>query len=369
MLALGLMSGTSMDGIDAALLRTDGVAEIEPVAARSTPYDALMRAAIRDAVADPHNTARVAAVEAALTECHGAAVAELCAETGLVPSAIDVIGFHGQTILHDPERRVTLQIGDGARLAQLTGCRVVNDFRSADMKAGGEGAPLAPIFHAALAAGLADDAAMPLCVLNIGGVANLTWIGGAGGLDDAAIFDRLLAFDTGPGGALLDDWVNRHTGALYDDDGALAASGRVDKAALARLLDHPYFRHPAPKSLDRNDFDPAPVATLSAADGAATLLAFTIESIALARDLLPAAPRRWLVTGGGRRNSALMTALAARLGVAVDPVEAVGWDGDILEAQAFAYLAVRRMRGLPASGPTTTGAALPVVGGTVCEAG
>ena len=367
MRALGLMSGTSMDGIDAALLETDGATQTMPLAARSIAYDDATRAAIRTAIADPHDAAAVAAVAAMLTDRHGEAVAGLLAMAGLAPADVDVIGFHGQTILHDPARGVTCQIGDGARLARATGCRVVNDFRSADMAAGGEGAPFAPVFHAALAHGLALTKAGPLCMLNIGGVANVTWIGGTGGLDGGGIFDRLLAFDTGPGGALLDDWVNDRTGAAYDADGALAAAGVVDAAALAHLLDHPYFARPAPKSLDRNDFDPAPVSGLSVADGAATLLAFTVESIALARDRLPAAPRRWLVTGGGRHNGALMAALAARLGAPVEAVEAVGWDGDALEAQAFAYLAVRRLRGLPASGPTTTGAGAPVVGGVICE--
>ena len=338
MRALGLMSGTSMDGIDAALLETDGATQTMPLAARSIAYDDATRAAIRTAIADPHDAAAVAAVAAMLTDRHGEAVAGLLAMAGLAPADVDVIGFHGQTILHDPARGVTCQIGDGARLARATGCRVVNDFRSADMAAGGEGAPFAPVFHAALAHGLALTKAGPLCMLNIGGVANVTWIGGTGGLDGGGIFDRLLAFDTGPGGALLDDWVNDRTGAAYDADGALAAAGVVDA-----------------------------VSGLSVADGASTLLAFTVESIALARDRLPAAPRRWLVTGGGRHNGALMAALAARLGAPVEAVEAVGWDGDALEAQAFAYLAVRRLRGLPASGPTTTGAGAPVVGGVICE--
>jgi anhydro-N-acetylmuramic acid kinase len=363
MLALGLMSGTSMDGIDAALLRTDGAAQVEPLPARSTAYDAAMRRAIRDAVADPHDAARVAALEAALTDRHAEAVAALLAEAGLAAADIDVIGFHGQTIHHDPAAGTTRQVGDGARLARATGCRVVNDFRSADMAAGGEGAPFAPVYHAVLAQRLA----LPVCVLNIGGVANVTWIGRTDGLDGGGIFDHLLAFDTGPGGALIDDWVGRRTGAAFDAGGALARAGTVDAAALQRMLEHPYFHRPAPKSLDRNDFDPAPVAGLSVEDGAATLMAFTVESVAAARRHLPGSPRRWLVTGGGRRNDALMAALAMRLEAAVDPVEAVGWDGDALEAQAFAYLAVRRLRDLPASGPTTTGAARPVAGGIVSE--
>lgn len=367
MLALGLMSGTSMDGIDAALLRTDGAGAVEPLAAASTAYDSAMRAAIRRAVASPHDSGIVAEVERSLTERHADAVTRLLAENGLSPADIDVIGFHGQTILHDPARGVTRQIGDGVRLARLTGCRIVNDFRSADMAAGGEGAPLAPVFHAALARTLT----LPVCVLNIGGVANVTWIGeaadGNDGLEGGGVFGRLLAFDTGPGGALLDDWTQAHTGAAYDADGALARRGTVDREVLTRLLDHPYFARPAPKSLDRNEFDPAPVYALSSADGAATLLAFTVESVGFAHGLLPASPRRWLVTGGGRHNGALMAGLRDRLDAPVDPVEAVGWDGDVLEAQAFAYLAVRRLRDLPASGPTTTGATVPVIGGVVSE--
>ncbi|MEK9660600.1 MAG: anhydro-N-acetylmuramic acid kinase [Alphaproteobacteria bacterium] len=369
MLALGLMSGTSMDGIDAALLRTDGVDRVEPLGVLHFPYDDAMRGAIRGAIAAPDDAAITGAVECALTDRHADIVAHLLADNDVDAAALDVVGFHGQTILHDPAHGVTRQIGDGARLARLTGCRVVNDFRSADMAAGGEGAPLAPVFHAALGQSLD----LPVCVLNVGGVANVTWIGaatdGGSGLDGGGVFDRLLAFDTGPGGALIDDWVLTHTGAAFDEGGALAAQGTADAAALACLLEHAYFAAPPPKSLDRNDFDAGPVAGLAPADGAATLLAFTVESVVRARDLLPGTPKRWLVTGGGRHNATLMAALRWRLDAPVDPVEAVGWDGDALEAQAFAYLAVRRLRGLPASGPTTTGASGLVIGGVVNEPG
>jgi anhydro-N-acetylmuramic acid kinase len=227
---------------------------------------------------------------------------------------------------------------------------VVDGFRSADVAAGGQGAPLVPACHAALAAGLGR----PLAVLNLGGVGNVTFIGRDGGL---------LAFDTGPGNALIDDWVLRHTGRGYDAGGALAASGRVDAGALATMLAHPWFGLPAPKSLDRDAWDPAPVEGLALEDGAATLAAFTAGSVARARDLLPEAPGRWLVTGGGRLNAALMGMLGERLGVPVEPVEAVGWDGDALEAQAFAYLAVRSRLGLPLSYPGTTGVPAPQPGG------
>ncbi len=266
----------------------------------------------------------------------------------------DLIGFHGQTILHQPQRRRTWQIGDAALLARQTGLPVAFDFRSADVAAGGQGAPLAPLYHAALAQQLPK----PLAVLNIGGVANVTWIGGDG---------SLIAFDTGPGNGPLDDWISRHTGQAFDRNGSLARSGQGDQTVLQRLLSHPYFDLPAPKSLDRLDFaqslSMSGLAGLSAADGAATLVAFIVESVARAN--LPERPKRWLVTGGGRHNDALMAGLGTRLGVPVDPVEAVGWDGDGLEAQCFGFLAARVAAGLPLTIPGTTGIHHPMTGGQI----
>ncbi len=226
---------------------------------------------------------------------------------------------------------------------------MVNDFRSADLTAGGEGAPLAPLYHRALAA----DLEQPLAVLNLGGVGNVTFLDG----------ETVIAFDTGPANAMIDDWALTHTGTACDVDGKLAASGRVDEAALARLMDNPYFVRKPPKSLDRNDFSAKPVAALAAADGAATLTAFTAESVARSKALLPASPRRFLVTGGGRHNPVLMAMLRQRLGVPVEPVERAGWQGDALEAQAFAFLAVRSLCGLPLSVPGTTGVPRPITGG------
>ena len=280
-----------------------------------------------------------------------------CARPGWLPSDVGLLGFHGQTVLHEPEKGRTWQIGDGGLLARLTGIDTVSDFRSADVANGGQGAPFVPLYHQALAAALPER---PLAVLNLGGVGNVTWVGT--GPED------LVAFDTGPGNALVDDWALRHTGRPVDEDGRLARSGRVDGPALAALMQHPYFDRPAPKSLDRDAFDAAPVAGLSPADGAATLVAFTAAAVARSRDILPAAPRRWLVTGGGRRNPAVMAALAEALGQPVAPVESVGWDGDVLEAQAFAYLAVRSLAGLPLSLPTTTGVARPTCGGRLDKA-
>jgi len=355
LLALGLMSGTSCDGVDAALVETDGRAAISCGSWLSEPYDAAFHDRLRSVLGGRGD---VAAVERELTERHAHAVRDLLARQSIAPSNVDVIGFHGQTILHEPEHGRTWQIGDGALMARLTGIDVVNDFRSADVAAGGQGAPLVPLFHAALAAALPR----PLAVLNIGGVANVTWIGEEG------VDGEIVAFDTGPGNAMLDDWTLRHTGRPADIGGALAGGGRVDAGVLSVLLKHAYFERPAPKSLDRDAFDPAPLEGLSAGDGAATLVAFTAAAVARAQPLFPRPVRRWLVAGGGRHNPAIMAALADRLGAPVAPVEAVGWDGDALEAQAFAYLAVRSLRGLPLSLPTTTGVSHPLPGGQLHRA-
>ncbi len=348
---IGLMSGTSLDGIDAALIRTDGRERVEAGAFLTLPYPDGLRDRLRACLGGRGPLAEIAAVERDLTLAHAEAVRALLAMAGLAPNAVDLIGFHGHTISHAPDQHLTWQIGDGAGLAALTGIAVINDFRSADVAAGGQGAPLVPLYHRALAAGLER----PLALLNIGGVSNVTWLGA--GAED------VLAFDTGPGNALIDDWVWRHTGLRYDESGTLAAAGRIDETVLAALLAQPYFRQPAPKSLDRDAFDPAPVAGLSVEDGTATLTAFTAAAIAAARPLLPAPPLRWLVTGGGRLNTTLMAMLKARLGVAVEPVDDQGWSGDALEAQAFGYLAVRSLRDLPLSLPSTTGAPHPVRGG------
>lgn len=354
--ALGLMSGTSLDGIDAALLRSDGERILELGSFLTHPYDEAFRRDLRALLGGREPAAKVSEVESELTRRHADAVEALLGLAGLTPAEIDLIGFHGQTILHEPDRRRTWQIGDGAYLARLTGIDVVADFRSCDVAAGGQGAPFAPLYHAALA----RDLEKPLAVLNIGGVSNVTWIPE----DD----ERALAFDCGPGNALMDDWLARHFGLAFDEGGRIAAQGAIDEDRLARLCGHPYFRHSPPKSLDRNDFEESAKdimagAGLSPVDGLATLAAFTAEAVALALAQLPEPPRRWLVTGGGRLNEFLMTQLAERLGASVDPVEAVGWNGDALEAQAFAYLALRSRAGLPLSLPGTTGVPQPMTGG------
>lgn len=353
---VGLMSGTSMDGVDAALLRTDGRDRVEALDFLTIPYDDGFRARLRGCLGKTGDEdGMVAEVERDLTDAHADAVRRLLDKAGVAAVAVDLIGFHGHTIHHDPDRRITRQIGDGARLAAATGIAVVDDFRSADVAAGGQGAPLVPLFHRALAHGLPR----PLAILNIGGVANVSWIGS----EPAGREADVVACDTGPGNALIDDWVLRHGMGRFDAGGALAATGRVDDAALAALMGHPYFGRPAPKSLDRDAFDPAPVVALSPQDGAATLTAFTALSVARVVPHLPAAPVRWLVCGGGRHNATLMAMLADRLGVPVEPADRVGWDGDALEAQAFGYLAVRSRLGLPLSLPATTGVPAPMRGG------
>lgn len=350
--AIGLMSGTSLDGVDAALVETDGEARMRCGPALTVPYDKALRERLRRALGGRQP---VKAIERSLTIAHAEAVQALLKQCHLSPDEIDLVGFHGQTIVHRPEDGVTWQIGDGPLLAQRTRIDVVADFRTADVKAGGQGAPLVPVFHRALADGLER----PVAVLNIGGVANVTWIGHA-----AADGADLLAFDTGPGNALIDDWMLARTGQARDDDGACAARGRADQAVLGRLLGHEYFSRQPPKSLDRNAFDPAPVEKLSTEDGAATLTRFTAEAAALARRHFPQPARQWIVTGGGRRNPTLMAALReAMAGAPIRAAEELGWDGDALEAQAFAYLAVRSRRGLPLSFPTTTGVRRPMNGG------
>ncbi len=351
---VGLMSGTSLDGIDAALLLSDGTAVLERGANLTLPYDAAFRERLRCCFG---GKGAIAEVERDLTERHAAAVEALLAKAGLKRSAIGLIGFHGQTILHAPEERRTWQIGDGALLARLSGIPVAYDFRSADVRAGGEGAPLVPVYQQALARGLAQ----PLAVLNIGGVSNVTWIGEAP--------EALLACDCGPGNALLDDWLLQRCGRPYDAEGALARAGRVQEDLVARALSHPYFARPLPKSLDRDAFALPDLEALSAEDGAASLTAFTAAAVAAVSPLLPAPPQRWLVTGGGRRNPATMQALSERLAQPVEPVEAVGWDGDALEAEAFAFLAARVRAGLPLTFPGTTGARQPLAGGCLARPG
>lgn len=353
-----------MDGIDVAMIETDGetVSATGPVSSRPYGRDErrLLLAAIDDAQIVSDRDERAPAMEAAermVTEINGEAVERFLADNRLRHDQIDIVGFHGQTVIHRPERGFTVQLGDGIRLAERLGIDVVYDLRAADMAAGGQGAPLVPVFHRALA--FAARLALPVVIVNIGGVANVTWIGEA----------EPVAFDTGPGNALIDDLVRARTGAPFDRDGRLAASGRVDGAALEQLLDHRYFAARPPKSLDRDAFTRDPVAGLSLPDAAATLTAFTARSIALAARHFPAPPCRWIVAGGGARNPSLMSAFSHCAGASVISACELGWSVDYLEAQAFAFLAVRALRGLPTTFPTTTGAKAPITGGVIARGG
>jgi anhydro-N-acetylmuramic acid kinase len=366
--AIGLMSGTSYDGIDVALIETDGerIGRLGPTGYR--PYSEAEREQVRHAIAAASNlTAAIQRpkilmdAEEAVTDMHAEAVEAFLAANGMPPSEVAVVGFHGQTVLHRPERRLSIQLGNGRALADRIGIAVVHDFRAADIAAGGQGAPMVPIFHRALVRMLKRP--HPVAVLNIGGVANVTFIDG----------DDLVAFDVGPGNALIDDFVRLRTGQPHDDEGRCAAAGRVDEDVTERVLAHPFFARPAPKSLDRNAFrhwvaEQGRLADRSTEDGAATLTAITAAATARAIKALPRPPASWIVAGGGTRNSTLMQMLTERLSPApVDTAPAVGWSADALEAQAFAYLAVRTVKGLPITFPSTTGAPKPMTGGVLVQ--
>jgi anhydro-N-acetylmuramic acid kinase len=358
MLAIGLMSGTSLDGVDAALIETDGEALVRPIAFRTECYSDAARAELAEATAlaltfdRPRASPPIVAASDLIVRTHAMVVQKLLRDAGVPADAVDVIGFHGQTVAHRPDRGWTWQIGDGQALAEATGIVTVADFRSADVAAGGQGAPLIPVYHAALAA----DLAKPVAILNLGGVANITWIGQDG---------ELVAFDTGPANGLVDSWMEAETGQRYDADGALAGTGRVEPTVLDTMMDNGWFDLAPPKSLDRNDFTIQPARGLSAADGAATLTAFTAESVALALPHLPARPARLLVVGGGRHNPVLMRGIAEATGLPVESADALGWNGDGVEAEGFAYMAVRRLKSLPISFPGTTGVPAPMTGGVI----
>ena len=346
------MSGTSVDGVDVALIETDGerIASLGPCL--TVPYADDVRRLIRAAFGAELPSDVTRAAERAVTEAHAVAVQRWSVEQGIALSNIDLVGFHGQTITHRPERRFTWQIGNGAALARSLGVRVVNDLRGADVAAGGQGAPLVPVYHAALAA----DLPRPLAVVNVGGVANVTWVGAD---------ESLLAFDTGPGNGPIDDWCMRRDGQRYDKDGVLAATGNVDRTRLEHFSEHRFFARIPPKSLDRGDFSDAWAEGLGAADGAATLTAGTARALALAARHFPAPVVQWVICGGGARNPTLLRAIAEETRGKVVTAADLGWDGDGLEAQAFGFLAVRSLRGLPLTFPTTTGAPQPLTGGTL----
>lgn len=365
---IGLMTGTVLDGnIDVAAIRTDGDGVVEFGPWTLAPYPPGLIALLTETVAaarawtfDGPDPAIFAEAERALTLAQADAVARLMAEAGLKPADVVAVGFHGQTVLHrapTPTRiGDTRQLGDGQLMADRLGIDVVYDFRSADVRAGGQGAPLSAIYHVALMRRM--GAGPETAALNLGGVGNLTWWGGG---------DDFVAFDTGPANAPINDWVKRFGAGDYDVDGKLGFAGKVDEARLERLLLHPYLVQAYPKSLDRFDFSAAMADGLGLEDGAATLTAFTAAAVGKGLDLLPTRPTRLVVCGGGRKNPAIMAALKQRAGVEVVPAEAMQFRGDAVEAECFAYLAARVLRGLPISFPTTTGVAAPMTGGRVAR--
>jgi anhydro-N-acetylmuramic acid kinase len=349
--AIGLMSGTSLDGVDVALLETNGVDYVFPKGFFYSPYPDHLKERIRASFGLREKTEDLRQVERDLTLAHRDAVLEFLKSEELDTADIDLIGFHGQTITHDPDHGFTWQIGDGPLLAQELGIDVIYDFRIADVKAGGQGAPLLPLYHHARA--LSSNLVLPVAILNIGGVSNVTWLGK----------DNILAFDTGPGNALIDDCVLKETGEKFDRDGLWARQGQVDCECLSSWLSHSYFSQKPPKSLDRGAWDVGAISRLPFVDALATLTRFTIATNVKASEHFPAAPLAWYVTGGGRNNTTIMEGLRKSLGVPVLPVDTLGWNGDALEAEGFAYLAVRSIMGLPLSVPGTTKVPHPQTGG------
>jgi anhydro-N-acetylmuramic acid kinase len=362
--AVGLMTGTVLDGnIDVALLKTDGEMVETFGAYTLAPYSTEIRRLLEEALHQARGwnfegpePAIFREAEKLLTQAQSNAVGALVESAGLRMQDIGVVGFHGQTVLHRAPTKDRLgdtrQLGDGQLMAEILGTKVAFDFRTADIRAGGQGAPLAAIYHTALLRGV--DQSGDSAILNLGGVGNITWWDG---------HDLLVAFDTGPANAPLNDFIKGLGLGDMDNDGALGASGTVDEGRLERLLQHPYLTAPYPKSLDRFDFTAAMADGLNAADGAATLSAFTACAVGKALDLLPRRPKRVIVSGGGRHNPTIMSMIENRARAQAISADTFGWRGDAVEAECFAFLAVRVLRNLPISFPTTTGVPAPQTGG------
>ncbi|WP_159947927.1 anhydro-N-acetylmuramic acid kinase [Rhizobium sp. 18065] len=366
--AIGLMSGTSMDGIDVALVRTDGEAVVERGPSLSVPYDSAFRARLKQGLEDAKTIAvrderpgGLLPLERDLTLLHAKAVRLFVRRYGLRTDEMDVIGFHGQTVLHRPDQALTVQIGDGALLARETGIDVVFDMRANDMVHGGQGAPLVPIYHQALAHHLPPEQ-WPVCFVNIGGISNLTYLDRDG---------AIIGFDSGPGNALIDQWVEAHAGIPYDEGGRIASEGRVLMPLAERYLANPFFTAPARRSLDRNDFVPPTGSEAELSDGARTLAYVSAAAIFKSAEHLPQRPKTCVVCGGGRLNRIIMDDLAQlgeQQGAKVLRAEEPGFDGDAMEAEAWAYLAVRSVKGLPLTYPGTTGVSEPITGGVLARA-
>ena len=355
--SLGLMSGTSLDGVDGSICITDGRRILDFEGGHFRPYSTAEQSVLRAALGHWPEDGVFEEAEKIVQNAHLEVI-------NAFPEA-ELVGFHGQTLNHDPAHGRTFQLGDGAALARVSGKRVVWDFRTDDVAAGGEGAPLAPFFHFACAKVLGMGSSVAF--LNLGGVGNISFVNAAKPLPELP--GAVLAFDTGPANAPINDFMLDRTGATFDQDGCLALSGLVNQAVLEAFFKSDYFERTPPKSLDRNDFSNIQdlVRDLSDEDGAATLTAICVASVYAAQAHLPHDPSRWLVCGGGRHNPAIMNGLRNRLEQPVDPVEVVGFDGDMFEAQAFGYLAARVVAGLPTSSATTTGCKTPVCGGRISD--
>lgn len=367
--AIGLMSGTSMDGIDAALVKTDGKDIVERGSMGFYPYAVkmqnILKQALEDAKALKKRDERIGCLEEAenlITKLHIDAVKFFLKENNLDATKVDVLGFHGQTVLHRPDQELTVQLGNGEKLAAETGIDTVYDMRAKDMQHGGQGAPLVPIYHKALTSSLPDKFKQksPVVFVNIGGISNITYIG-----------EELIAFDTGPGNALIDQWVQSQAGIPYDQGGMIAAEGIINHALATQYLESKYFKKSLPKSLDRNDFLPPIAGEISLEEGARTLAYISAAAILKSVDHLPKAPKLWIVCGGGRHNPHIMSdmkKLATKTKSQVILAEEAGFDGDAMEAEAWGYLAVRSLKELPLTFPTTTGCNEPVTGGVFASA-
>ena len=369
MKAIGLMSGTSMDGIDVAMVTSDGENIVERGPAMEIEYEPATRQAIEQGLVDAQQISndrtsrpgKLNNLEALITGLHVDAVSTFLSVNDIMPNEVSAIGFHGQTVLHRPHDKLTAQLGDGALLAKKTNIPVVFDMRAADMEAGGQGAPLVPVYHQALSQSLQSDLhrEWPIAFVNIGGISNITYVPKRG---------DLIAFDTGPGNALIDQWVQSVAGIPFDQGGKIASEGAVDQRILNRYLAASYFSKKLPKSLDRNDFIPPTANEMELADGARTLAYLTAKSIFMACDHLPNRPRLWIICGGGRRNAMIMNDLAdlaKAQGCSVIDAENAGLDGGAMEAEAFAYLAIRSILKLPLTFPGTTGCEKPTLGGVL----
>lgn len=352
---VGMMSGTSMDGIDVAAIRTDGVHVFEIGPGLLVPYSEKLREDLRSILGSTEVSQKIFQIEKEITEVHAAAFFSFLERFSFPKESVNLIGFHGHAILHQPPSRFpvgrTWQIGDGALLAKLTDTDVVANMRANDVAAGGEGAPLVPLYHRALA----ENLEKPLAIVNIGGISNVTWLGEK---------NQILAFDMGPGNGLIDDWVWKHTQKPFDTLGAIASRGKIHEDRVREFLKSPYFSKKPPKSLDRLDYSSNIVDGLSLEDGAATLTEITALSIVKGAKFFPTPPIQWLLTGGGSYNQTLVGLIQQHLSpTPVQKVESVGWSGDFLEAQAWAFLAVRSRKGLPVSLPETTGVSKELTGG------